>query len=199
MACPPAALGPASSPETAGATRWPGESGGVNLMRASLPMAPFTFLVLPSREPALPPERCLGEKGTASLFLKARPQVSWGSLYVSLKCLNCGEFGLLLSGASSFARGSWPQCLLCRRLSPSRLLLVSVPQGPLPRETGPLGTCCPPGLVWGRTEDPALGLGGLSCVLVLLSGCSSQASVLLGSWLCPPEVPLFCSISLGRM
>nr|XP_020732533.1 zinc finger protein 514 isoform X3 [Odocoileus virginianus texanus] len=37
-------------------------------------MAPFTFLVLPSREPAFPPERCLGEKGTASLFLKARPQ-----------------------------------------------------------------------------------------------------------------------------
>ncbi|XP_065785887.1 zinc finger protein 514 isoform X2 [Muntiacus reevesi] len=26
------------------------------------------------QEPALPPERCLGEKGTASLFLKARPQ-----------------------------------------------------------------------------------------------------------------------------
>ena len=43
-------------------------------------MAPFTFLVLPSQDPALPPERGLGEKGTASLFLKARPQVSWGSL-----------------------------------------------------------------------------------------------------------------------
>ncbi|XP_032699738.1 zinc finger protein 514-like [Lontra canadensis] len=37
-------------------------------------MAPFTFLVLPSQDPPLPPERYPGEKGTTSLFLKARPQ-----------------------------------------------------------------------------------------------------------------------------
>ncbi|XP_026335890.2 zinc finger protein 514 isoform X2 [Ursus arctos] len=33
-----------------------------------------TASVLPSQDPALPPERYPGEKGTASLFLKARPQ-----------------------------------------------------------------------------------------------------------------------------
>ncbi|XP_041612847.1 zinc finger protein 514 isoform X7 [Vulpes lagopus] len=33
-----------------------------------------TASVLPSQDPALPPERYPGEKGTTSLFLKARPQ-----------------------------------------------------------------------------------------------------------------------------
>ena len=59
-----------------------------------------------------------------------------------------------------FAKGNWTQFLLCRRQSPSRLLLVSFPQGPLLSETGPLCTCYLPGLVWWHTEDPGLGIGG---------------------------------------
>eukprot|EP00071_Canis_lupus_P024147 XP_013976011.1 zinc finger protein 514 isoform X3 [Canis lupus familiaris] len=46
-------------------------------MKGRRPLAPAmdsTASVLPSQDPALPPERYPGEKGTTSLFLKARPQ-----------------------------------------------------------------------------------------------------------------------------
>ncbi|XP_072626405.1 zinc finger protein 514 isoform X1 [Canis lupus baileyi] len=46
-------------------------------MKGRHPLAPAmdsTASVLPSQDPALPPERYPGEKGTTSLFLKARPQ-----------------------------------------------------------------------------------------------------------------------------
>ncbi|XP_030881455.1 zinc finger protein 514-like [Leptonychotes weddellii] len=51
-----------------------GSLGAAKAMRLAFLMAPFTFLVLPSQDSALPPERYPGEKGTTSLFLKARPQ-----------------------------------------------------------------------------------------------------------------------------
>ncbi|XP_070330299.1 zinc finger protein 514 isoform X2 [Odocoileus virginianus] len=46
----------------------------LDLVKGLAPAMDSRASVLPSREPAFPPERCLGEKGTASLFLKARPQ-----------------------------------------------------------------------------------------------------------------------------
>ncbi|KAB0401382.1 hypothetical protein E2I00_005042, partial [Balaenoptera physalus] len=49
----------------------------LDLVKGHRPLAramDSTASVLPSQDPALPPERCPGEKGTASLFLKARPQ-----------------------------------------------------------------------------------------------------------------------------
>ncbi|XP_043323627.1 zinc finger protein 514 [Cervus canadensis] len=46
----------------------------LDLVKGLAPAMDSRASVLPSQEPALPPERCLGDKGTASLFLKARPQ-----------------------------------------------------------------------------------------------------------------------------
>ncbi|KAM9053837.1 zinc finger protein 514 isoform 5-T6 [Megaptera novaeangliae] len=49
----------------------------LDLVKGHRPLAramDSTASVLPSQDLALPPERCPGEKGTASLFLKARPQ-----------------------------------------------------------------------------------------------------------------------------
>ncbi|KAM9721542.1 zinc finger protein 514 isoform 3-T3 [Dama dama] len=46
----------------------------LDLVKELAPAMDSRASVLPSQEPALPPERCLGDKGTASLFLKARPQ-----------------------------------------------------------------------------------------------------------------------------
>ncbi|XP_059972965.1 zinc finger protein 514 [Mesoplodon densirostris] len=42
--------------------------------RSLAPAMDSTASVLPSQDPALPPERCPGEKGAASLCLKTRPQ-----------------------------------------------------------------------------------------------------------------------------
>ncbi|XP_006059905.3 zinc finger protein 514 isoform X1 [Bubalus bubalis] len=46
----------------------------LDLVKGLVPAMDSRVSVLPSQDPALPPERGLGEKGTASLFLKARPQ-----------------------------------------------------------------------------------------------------------------------------
>ncbi|XP_068420913.1 zinc finger protein 514 isoform X1 [Eschrichtius robustus] len=49
----------------------------LDVVKGHRPLAPAmdsTASVLPSQDPALPPERCPGEKGTASLFLRARPK-----------------------------------------------------------------------------------------------------------------------------
>ncbi|KAB0380759.1 hypothetical protein FD755_008543 [Muntiacus reevesi] len=46
----------------------------LDLVKELAPAMDSRASVLPPQEPALPPERCLAEKGTASLFLKARPQ-----------------------------------------------------------------------------------------------------------------------------
>lgn len=96
-----------------------GESGSGKGMGLAFLMAPFTFLVLPSQDPALPPERYPGEKGTASLFLKARPQVSWGSLRFSSNDWTTDVFAPSSLEPLFNAKGNWPQFLLCRRLSPS--------------------------------------------------------------------------------
>ncbi|KAF5926140.1 hypothetical protein HPG69_011266 [Diceros bicornis minor] len=53
------------------------KDGDLDLVKGHRPLAPAmdsTASVLPSQDPALPPERYPGEKGTASLCLKARPQ-----------------------------------------------------------------------------------------------------------------------------
>ncbi|XP_055257209.1 zinc finger protein 701-like [Moschus berezovskii] len=46
----------------------------LDLEKGLAPAMDSRVSVLPSQDPALPPERCLGEKGTASLSLKARLQ-----------------------------------------------------------------------------------------------------------------------------
>ncbi|KAB0364614.1 hypothetical protein FD754_008770 [Muntiacus muntjak] len=46
----------------------------LDLVKELAPAMDSRASVLPPQEPALPPQRCLGEKGTASLFLKAKPQ-----------------------------------------------------------------------------------------------------------------------------
>lgn len=101
----------------------PGESGSCKGHRVSLPYAPFAFLVLPSQDPALPPERYPGEKGTTSLFLKARPQVSWGSLHFSSNYWTMDVFASF--SLRPLCSPDWPQFLLCRRLSSSRWMLAS--------------------------------------------------------------------------
>ena len=168
-------------------------------MRASLPHGSFYLPSSPFLGACSSSGEMPGRKGNSQLIPESQTS---GELEFSLSFSQMPELWRVLPPFL------WSLLVCQRELAPVPALQEAEPieavagllaPGPSAQGDWPLCACCLPGLVWGRTEDPALGLGCLSCVLVLLSGCSSQASVLLGSWLCPPEVPSFCSISLGRM